>query len=125
MALTPNTWNFITIGTLATPPWTTSTYAADAFVVDSIIAAVPVLVFCSNDFGPGSTAILVHLGGVAYIPSDAITLSSTPAMNVSVMDDGETWYSVRDTPSSWMYYGSTSGLVRRMTVSGPLGMFIT
>jgi hypothetical protein len=41
------------------------------------------------------------------------------------MDDGETWYSIRDTPSSWMFYGDQSGIVRRLAASATLGAFIS
>ena len=125
MALTSNTWNFITIAGLTTPPWTTSAYAANAFIIDAIIAATPVLVFCVFDVGGAGSALIAHPGGTAFIPSAAITPSSVPAMDVTTMDDGDVWYSVRSGSGSWLYYSQNAGAVRSLSSPTALGTFIS
>lgn len=125
MALASNTWHYVIIDPLSTPPWTAATYASPPFINDAIIAGTPVLVFCISDAGAGNAANLAFLGGEATIPSDGITLSSIPTMDTTVMDNGETWYSVRTGGGAWLFYGDQSGVVRSLAVPTTLGAFIS
>lgn len=126
MAMTPNGWYQIIIAPLANPPWTTSDYQATPFVVDAIVAATAVTVFCLSDAGVGGAASIAYVGGSCVIPSSAVTIAAVRTTNVTVMDDGETWYSCRSSLGGpWLFYGSSSGLVRSLTTPATLGAFIS
>lgn len=124
MALTPNTWYYLTFAALADPPWTVPNYAVSGLVLDAIIGTTSVLCFCTADDGTNST-LLTFKNQMFVIPTAATSVVSTPAMNTSTLDDGETWYSIRDGGSGWYFYGDQGGLVRHLAVSAPLGIFIT
>jgi hypothetical protein len=124
MALTPDTWYVLSFAALADPPWTAPNSNIPAAIVDAIVNATDVYCFCLADDGTHST--LAFKGGVAIVPDAAITVSATPLMNTTVMDDGETWYSVRG-PSlvaEWFFYGTQSGVVRTLADPTTLGAFI-
>jgi hypothetical protein len=128
MAMTPNTWHIINISAIASPPWTPGTYAAPhPFVIDAIASGAALLVFCLSDAGPGYSATIVGLNGEASIPSDAVTVASTPAMRSDVLTSGATWYSVRNTASggAWMWYDDQRGQVGSLALPPALGGFIS
>ena len=127
MAMTANTWYEITLAALADPPYPASlAYSLHPFVVNAILTGAAARVFCLSDAGPGGTALISFVGGTGMVPSDAVTIVSTPAMDTSVITGtGETWYSVREAfGPGWFWYGDQSGTVNYMTDSTTLGAFI-
>lgn len=124
MAMTNLTWHYVTIAALADPPWSAGTYAASSFVVDAITFGTAVLVFCISDAGLGGSAIIAYDGGTATIPSGAVTVSSTPAMDTTTFPSGEVWYSVRGATVQWYWYSDISGVVAYLDDSTTLGAFI-
>lgn len=125
MPMTVGSWNSITIGQPTNPlVWVPQMYAAPSFVVDAIVATTAVSVFCVSDAGIGGPAVIAFPGGTATIPSAAITTIGVLTTNTTVMDDGETWYSVR-AGLAWYFYGRNSGVVRSLADSTALGAFIS
>lgn len=124
MAMTPNTWYYITLSAITGAPWSGTNYPLPGAFVDSLYASSSVYVFCLSDAGAGASATVSFAGGDATIPSDAVTIVSTPAMNTQTMDNGETWYSIRVGTVSWYWYGDQSGIVRTLSDSTTLGAFI-
>lgn len=124
-ALTLNTWHFITLAAFADPPYTVPSTAIPGAVIDYVIAATSFQVFCTAVNATDST--FVYVGGDStqvIVRNAAITINSTPAMDTTVMDNGETWYSVRGATTEWYFYGDQSGSVRALTNSIALGNFI-
>lgn len=125
MALSSNTWYAITIADFTDPAWSGWVYPVPAFVVDCITSGVALPVFCEIDFGAGSYAVVYAYGGTCFIPSDAITVVTTPMMDTSAFSSGDTWYSVRyPAGGAWLWYSSTSRIVRRLASPATLGAFI-
>lgn len=124
MALVPNTWYLLTFDAIANPPWSTPNYSIPGEIVDAIINTTVVPCFCINDNGTNST-IKTRNNADIILPTAALNISSTPTMNTTVMDDGETWYSIRLSDGTWLYYGDQSGLVKALAVPNALGVFIT
>lgn len=125
MAMASNTWYTITLAALAAPPYTAGTYTLPPAMVDLIISGSAFHVFCIFDAGAGAAASVAFVGGSADIPSDAVTIATTPAMDTTTMNDGENWYSVRAGAAGWYFYGDQSGTVRALTDSTVLGAFIS
>ena len=124
-ALTLNTWHYIPLAPFADPPYTVPSTAIPGAVIDYVIAATSFQVFCTA-LG-GATSTFVYVGGdttLVTVPNNAITIDSTPAMDTTVMDNGETWYSVRGATTEWYFYGDQAGSVRALTNSIALGNFI-
>lgn len=121
MALSPDTWYVLTVAPIATPVWTAGDEATSQ-VLAAAVNATTLLAFClaSDAF----TTSIAYLGGTAVVPSGALTITGTPSMDTTVMDDGETWYSVRS-GTEWQFYGSSSGIVRALANSTTLGAFIS
>lgn len=124
MALVPNTWYELAFASIADPPWTVPNFAISGQVIDAIIGASSVLCFCTADDGTNSTFITFK-NAVMTAPTAALTVVSTPPMNTTVMNDGETWYSVRGPTTQWYFYGDQAGVVRALTNSTTLGAFIS
>lgn len=125
MALSSNTWYAINVATFTDPAWVAWVYPIPAAIVDCIASGVAIPVFCEADFGPGSYAILYFNGGTCFVPSDAITVASTPVMDTSAFVSGDTWYSIRyPAGGAWMWYSSASFSVRRLAAPTTLGAFI-
>lgn len=122
MALTPDTWYALSFDAVANPPWATPNYDIPSTIVDAIVGASTIYCFCTADNGTYST--LVYKGGTAYIPTAAINVLLTPTMDTTVMDDGETWYSVR-AGTAWQFYGTSSGVVKTLAAPTTLGAFIS
>lgn len=90
--------------------------------MDALIAGSTMFAFCVSI--DATYTEIAYLGGTVVVPNACLSFVSNPAMDTSAMEDGETWYSVRQ-GASWMYYGSSSGIVRKLAISNPLGVFIT
>ncbi len=127
MALVANTWyivNFTTPIPANNPPWDPALFPAIPFgILNAILTASTLLVFCvATD---GTTVQLAFDGGfAASIPDGAVTVSATPAMDVTVLPSGPTWYSVRS-GVAWLWYDNTLGSVQKITNSTTLGAFIS
>ena len=125
MALASNTWYAITIADFSDAAWAAWVYPIPVFVVDCIASGVAVPVFCEIDFGVGSYAVVYALGATCFIPSDAITVVTTPAMDTSAFTIGDTWYSIRyPVGGAWLWYSSASFSVSQLTAPTTLGAFI-
>ena len=124
MALVPNTWYELAFASIADPPWAVPNFAISGQVIDAIIGASSVLCFCTADDGTNSTFITFK-NAVMTAPTAALTVVSTPPMNTTVMNDGETWYSTRVGATGWYFYATSFGAVRAMTDSTALGIFIS
>ncbi len=125
MALASNTWYAITIADFGDAAWAAWVYPIPSAIVDSIAAAVAIPVFCETDFGVGSYAILYFNGGTCFVPSDAITVVTTPVMDTSSFIGGDTWYSIRyPVGGAWLWYSSASFTVRQLAAPTTLGAFI-
>lgn len=125
MALASNTWYAITLADFSDASWSAWVYDVPAFVVDCIASGVALPIFCETDFGVGSYAIVYALGGTCFIPSDAITVVTTPVMDTSAFSSGDTWYSIRyPVGGAWMWYSSASFTVRQLAAPTTLGAFI-
>ncbi len=124
MAMTPLTWNTVTIAAPVAPPWTANTYTVPAEIVAAINAGTAITVFCIEDNGSGSTASIAYDGGTATLPSSAITVAAALTTNVQQLTD-EVWYSARVGATGWYFYSSTLGSARAMTDSTALGIFIS
>lgn len=125
MALASNTWYAINVAAFTDPAWMAWVYQIPAAIVDSVASAVAIPVFCETDFGTGSYAILYFNGGTCFVPSDAITVVTTPTMDTSAFVSGDTWYSIRyPVGGAWLWYSSASFSVRRLAAPTTLGAFI-
>lgn len=125
MAMTDLTWNTITIAAPSLLNWPPNLYAAPEVIISAISSGSNLPVFCIEDNGPGAGATIAFEGGVATIPSSAITVVAVLTLNTQVMDDGETWYSTRVGVTGWYFYATSFGGVRAMTDSTALGAFIS
>ena len=125
MAMVANTWYTITLDPLADPPYTANTYFLHPVLVNLLITGTPVYVFCTFDGGAASSANISFFGGSAIVPSDAVNITSTPAMETTLMDSGATWYSVRGLGGQWYWYDDVVGLVQTLTNPVALGTFIS
>lgn len=123
MAMTPLTWNTVTIAAPTSLNWPPNRYSAPAAIIDAINTASNIPVFCIDD--DGTSATIAFNGGVATIPSSAITVVAVLSLNTQVMDDDETWYSTRVGTTGWYFYATSFGEVRAMTDSTALGAFIS
>jgi hypothetical protein len=94
-------------------------------ILRSILDATSMLIFSiapgiPEDYiaylGSGSTAVV--------IPNGVVTVTATPTMTSTTMDDGSTWYSVRD-GVAWLWYNDIAGTVYRCANSAALGTFIS
>lgn len=125
MALASSTWYSITIADFADSSWSGWTYGAPSFVIDCIASGVALPIFCETDFGSGSYAVVYALGGTCFIPSDAITVVTTPTMDTSAFSNGDTWHSIRyPVGGAWLWYSSAAFAVRRLAAPTTLGAFI-
>ena len=125
MAMTANTWYIITLTPIPGAAWAGTNSPLPGEFVDALNAASTFRVFCLSDAGIGGAAVVSFLGGSATIPSDAVTIASTPTMNTQTMDNGETWYSIRVGTAGWYWYGDQAGIVRSLSDSTTLGAFIS
>ncbi len=123
MAMTPLTWNTVTIAAPTLLNWPPDTYPAPAAIIAAINGPSSLTVFCIAD--DGTSATIAFDGGVTLIPSAVVTVSAVLSLNTQVMDDGETWYSTRDGAAAWYFYATSFGEVRAMTDSTALGAFIS
>ena len=123
MAMTPLTWNTVTIAAPTLLNWPPDRYPAPAAIIAAINSASNIPVFCIAD--DGTSATIAFDGGVTLIPSAVVTVSAVLSLNTQVMDDGETWYSTRDGAAAWYFYATSFGEVRAMTDSTALGAFIS
>ena len=123
MAMTPLTWNTVTIAAPTLLNWPPNTYPAPAAIIAAINSASNIPVFCIDD--DGTTATIAFIGGVTIIPSGVITVAAVLSLDTQIMDDGETWYSTRDGAAAWYFYATSFGEVRAMTDSTALGAFIS
>ena len=130
MALIANTWYVVTWTTpipANIPPWATgSGLGIHPVVLDAILGATSMLIFHIATGATTSTIAFAGMGTTAIeIPKTAvITVTGTPAMNTQTMDDGSTWYSVRD-GVAWLWYNDITGTVYRCANSAALGTFIS
>jgi len=125
MAMTPLTWNAVTIAAPTLLNWPPNLYGMPPEIAVAINASATLTVFCLEDNGPGGSATIAINGGIAIIPSDVITVTAVLTLNTQVMDSGETWYSARVGASGWYFYATSFGAVRAMTDSSALGAFIS
>ena len=123
MAMTPLTWNTVTIAAPTLLNWPPDTYPAPAAIIAAINGPSSLTVFCISD--DGTSATIAFDGGVTLIPSAAVTVSAVLSLNTQVMNDGETWYSIRGSTTQWYFYGDQAGVVRALTNSTTLGAFIS
>ena len=125
MAMTPNNWYYITLSSLTGSAWAGANSPLPGVFVDAQYSSSSVYVFCLSDAGAGLSATVAYDGGDAKIPSDAVTIVSTPTMYTQTMDNGETWYSIRVGTTAWYWYGDQAGIVRTLASSTVLGAFIS
>lgn len=97
-----------------------------SFVVSRMLADKPFYVFCT-----GVDAIYSHVAletpsqtVLAALPNPAITIVSTPQMEVTEFAGGVKWYSIR-AGTAWMVYGSGADFtIRTLAKPLPLGKFL-
>jgi len=91
-----------------------------------VLAAVrngtTLLAYCIDDAGPLRFA---YLGGAFTLPDDTVLVSQTlQTKNNTTMGDGEEWTNVRASSGAWLFYGSSSGVVRSLTSPSTLSTFL-
>lgn len=82
-----------------------------------------VFAYCSDDAGPLRFA---YLGGEFTVSNDTVfSVYTLQTKNNTTMGDGEEWTSMRTSLGTWLFYGSSSGIVRDLPASDTLGDFLT
>jgi hypothetical protein len=129
MALVANKWYQVTWTTpipANVPPWDVSQQTTlPGLVVQNILTATSMFIF---SIAPGIPSdYIAYLGSGSspvIIPNGVVTVTATPAMNTQTMDDGSTWYSMRD-GVAWLWYNDITATVYRCANSAALGTFIS
>jgi len=125
MALVTNEWNTITLKAAANAAWTgyTPPYPTlPSEATSALINGSNFLVFCVDDSGP---ITLAYDGGYLVLSASVIATDTPETTEVTTLDSGEIWYSVRDGSGAWLRYSSTSGVVSKLSTPTALGKFIS
>lgn len=126
MAIVTNTWNIITLFPAANAAWTGYTPPFPSLPSDATAALIgagvtAMRVFCIDDSGP---LTLAYAGGTVILDASVIAKDSAITMDITNMDDGDTWYSIRN-GTEWLYYSYIKGQVYTLADSTTLGAFIS
>jgi hypothetical protein len=124
MALVAGQWSRITFKALSNAAWATvPSGALPATVLQAVRDGTTLFVHCTDDSGPVSFTYLD--GPVVTVDAAVIDTETAVTTNLQVMDDGDFWYSARNTAGHWLWYSHQTGLVRSLSTPSVLGAFIT
>ena len=118
--------NWYTISVNALSAGSTPRPTMSGVLLDAIADAGSLLVYCIDDSLAGGTqAQIAWLGGTSRIEHALASIATTPTIDVTTMDDGDIWTSVRRGDGAWLFWSTQAGEVRALTVPGTLGAFIS
>ncbi len=120
MALVTGEWATISLSALSTG--TNPLPSMDGLVLDAIDTGSSMLVFCVNN--AGTLSEIAFLGGRCRVQNSMVTAIAA-TQDVTNMDDGDVWTSVRRSDGAWLFFSEQQGAVRALTVPGALGLFIS
>jgi hypothetical protein len=78
MALSANTWYNVSFAALTDPDWAVPNQSIPGMIVDAIIGATTLKVFCLS---AGTVATVAFNGGIAMIPDAVMTPSGAVTMD--------------------------------------------
>lgn len=125
MAIVTNEWSLVTFQPPGNAAWTgyTPPYPnIQSKFGAAIFTSSPILAFCIDDSGP--IQMTTFDGGLFSFDAAVVNASTAQTTEVTTLDSGEVWYSVRAGDGSWLWYSSVAGVVNRVSSPGALSAFL-
>lgn len=128
MALTSNVWNLVTFKPYSDAAWTG--YTPPFPDVPSVIgnAVVNGLALNVMPLGVGGPTAYIIADGMAtpFLIEVAVLATDTPkATDMTVMDNGDVWYSMRGSSGAWLRYEQNANRVFTLASPVALGVFLS
>ena len=128
MALANNTWSLVAFKPFSNAAWIA--YADPPYptipssLMNTIISGSSLNVFCGGITGTTAQIAWFEGGGLFQFDTSVLATDTVQATLVTTMDNGDVWYSMKDTASPWLFFSSAAGLVNVLSVPAALGAFI-
>lgn len=124
MALVSNTWSqvsFLPFGNAAWNGYTPPFPDLPSVVANAINAGSDLTIFPIGAVGATAFIIADGMAGPIYIETAVIAATANQTTLATPMDNGDTWYSMRDPGSgAWIRYQQNANFVYTLTNSGDI-----
>ena len=129
MALTSNVWSVIVFHPFSNAAWTGYTPPIPdlpSVLVDAVVNAISLKVMPLGVGGGQAYIIADGMSSPVLLETATINTDSSQTTDVTTMDDGDVWYSMRDSfTGAWLRYEQNANRVYTLANPVPLGVFLS
>lgn len=128
MALTADHWHTLTFKSPANAAWTSYTPPfpdLPSVLGAALISGASFKAFCIGSISPTLYMIVEGMPSPIYLDPAVVNTSTTETTEVTTMDNGDVWYSMRDGDGTWRLYRQNANFVFTLASPTSLSAFLS